>query len=227
MLSVVTASLSLVGSPALAPSSNRACVRSLSMHASGDAVISRRDVFTNAAAVATAAALAPALPAMAESTLTTRQQAYTRYVPRIERGRDYWSGGLKKSIANQDWDAIARELEPVGKKGKGGAIPKVVGPMRLWASSFSSKTISDKTLAMNLALDELEESINSLSIAATGKEKDSGFLSFLGGKKTMDPAQRQKLAQLAFLKGQAAFNKYIEIGNDGLGLNFAPIDTID
>ena len=38
------------------------------------------------------------LPAavFAESTLITRQQAYTRYVPRIERGRDYWATGLKK-----------------------------------------------------------------------------------------------------------------------------------
>ena len=34
-------------------------------------------------------------------------------------------------------------------------------------------------------------------------------------------------AQAAYKKGVSAFNKYIEIGNDGLGLNFAPLDTID
>ena len=81
----------------------------------------------------------------------TRQQAYTRYVPRIERGRDFWSTKLRKDIAASDWTAIAKELEPVGKKDKGGAIMKVFGPMGLWSSSWSSKIISDKTIAMNAA----------------------------------------------------------------------------
>lgn len=156
----------------------------------------------------------------------TRQQAYTRYVPRIERGRDFWAGGLRKMISTQDWAGIARELEPVGKN-KGGAIAKVFGPMRLWASSWSSKTVSEKTLAMNDAIDELAEAASSLQIAATGKEKSDGFFSFLGGQKTMDEANRIKLAQVAYKKGVSAFNKYIVIGNDGLGLSFAPIDTID
>ena len=40
-------------------------------------------------------------------------------------------------------------------------------------------------------------------------------------------AQHAKLAVAAYKKGVAAFNKYIEIGNDGLGLNFQPLDTID
>ena len=35
------------------------------------------------------------------------------------------------------------------------------------------------------------------------------------------------LAKAAYKKGTIAFNKYIEIGNDGLGLNFAPLDPID
>ena len=48
-----------------------------------------------------------------------------------------------------------------------------------------------------------------------------------GGKKTLDEGSRQKLAQAAYKKGASAFNKYIVIGNDGLGLNFAPLDTID
>ncbi len=62
---------------------------------------------------------------------------------------------------------------------------------------------------------------------SAGKEKSDGFFSFLGGQKTMDEANRIKLAQVAYKKGVSAFNKYIVIGNDGLGLSFAPIDTID
>merc|ERR1719231_732935 len=54
-----------------------------------------------------------ALPAatFAESTLVTRQAAYSRYVPRIERGRDYWAGGVRKAIANQDWNTILADLD--------------------------------------------------------------------------------------------------------------------
>ena len=53
------------------------------------------------------------LPAavFAESTLITRQQAYTRYVPRIERGRDYWATGLKKLIIAQDWKSISAAVD--------------------------------------------------------------------------------------------------------------------
>ena len=105
--------------------------------------------------------------------------------------------------------------------------PRVYSPMKLWSSSWSSKVISDKTLAMNAAIDELEEAVASLAIAAAGKDKDTGFLSFLGGQKTLDEGSRQKLAQAAYKKGTSAFNKYILIGNDGLGLSFAPLEVID
>ena len=103
--------------------------------------LSRRALLS-AAAATTLAAMPAAAPA--ESTLVTRQQSYTRYVPRIERGRDLWANKLRKDIASADWKAIAKELEPLGKKDAGGAIMKVFGPMNLWASSFSSKVISDK-----------------------------------------------------------------------------------
>jgi len=175
---------------------------------------------------AVTAALVPAAPALAESTLVTRQQAYTRYVPRIERGRDFWAGGLRKYIANSDWAAISREFEPVGKS-KGGAISKIFGPMKLWASSWSGKTVSEKTVAMNLAIEELEDAAKNLEIAALGKEKATGFFSVFGGAKTMDEANRVKLAQAAYKKGVIAFNKFIDIGNDGIGLQFAQIDRID
>ena len=193
-----------------------------------NAPLGRRALLSSAAtAVAIGSVGGSALPAFAEATLTTRQQAYTRYVPRIERGRDFWAGGLRKMIGSSDWDSIKKELTPVGKKGKGGAIPSVIGPMGLWASSWSSKVISDKTIAMNAAIDELNEAIASLEIAAQGEEKDGGLLSFLGGKKKIEEGARQKLAIAAYKKGVNAFNKYIEIGNDGLGLSFAPLDTID
>ena len=71
------------------------------------------------------------------------------------------------------------------------------------------------------------QAVASLEIAAFGKEKDTGFFAFLGGGKTLDDASRRALAAAAYKKGTNAFNKYIEIGNDGLGLNFAPLDTID
>ena len=104
---------------------------------------------------------------------------------------------------------------------------KVIGPMSLWSSSWSSKVISDKTIAMNAAIDELTEAVATLEIAAIGKEKDNGFFGIFGGKKSLDETSRMALAKAAYKKGVIAFNKYIEIGNDGLGLNFAPLDTID
>jgi hypothetical protein len=72
----------------------------------GGESISRRSL----AAVAAAAVLLPR-QAMAETTLVTRQQSYTRYVPRVERGRDYWAGGLRKLIATGDWKGISAALE--------------------------------------------------------------------------------------------------------------------
>ena len=218
IVACAVASLTLLTPPPLAPRATAA--------SSNAAPLDRRALLSSAAAAAAVTALGPVPAAFAESTLVTRQQAYTRYVPRIERGRDFWSGGLRKAIGNQDWAFITRELEPVGKN-KGGAISKTFGPMRLWASSWSSKTVSDKTVAMNEAVDELQEAAKSLQIAAAGKEGGGGFFGFLGGGKTMDDASRVKLAQVAYKKGVGAFNKYITIGNDGLGLNFAAIDTID
>ena len=87
------------------------------------------------------------------------------------------------------------------------SIVKGFGPMGLWASSFSSKVISDKTVAMNAAIDELMEAAALLETAATGKEKASGLFSFLGGGKEMDPNQRKALAAAAYKKGTVAFNK--------------------
>ena len=95
--------------------------------------------------------------------------------------------------------------------------------MGLFASSFSSKTISDKTLAMNTAVDELREAADSLAIAAAGKTA-GGFLGF--GEKKLDESQRAQLAKAAYAKGISAIDKFIMIGNDGLGMQFAPMDTI-
>ena len=50
-----------------------------------------------------------------------------------------------------------------------------------------------------------------------GTEKGGGFLGF-GGNKKIDEGKRQQLAQAAYQKGAKAINKYIEIGNDGMGL---------
>ena len=40
---------------------------------------------------------------------------------------------------------------------KKGSIDRIFGPMELWASSWSGKTITDKTLDMNKAIDQLRE----------------------------------------------------------------------
>jgi len=221
MLHIVAASLALL-EPPLVARVTRVEARTPPAPLAPADTLDRRALFS----AAITAAIMPAAPALAESTLITRQQAYTRYVPRIERGRDFWAGGLRKYIANSDWAAITKEFEPVTKS-KGGAIAKFFGPMRLWASSFSGKTVSDKTVAMNEAIAELEDAARNLEIAALGQEKDTGFMGVFGGKKKIDDASRVKLAQVAYKKGVVAFNKYIVIGNDGIGLNFAPIDTID
>ena len=186
---------------------------SLSAVSALSADVSRRNLVGALVGGAGALAALEAMPApaFAESTLATRQQSYTRYVPRIERGRDYWQNGLRKLVATQNWKEINVALE------KKGSIDRIFGPMELWASSWSSKTISDKTLAMNVALDELREACRALKIAADGKESGGGFFGF-GGNKVMDPSKRQQLAQVAYTKGVQAINKYIEIGNDGIGL---------
>jgi hypothetical protein len=172
---------------------------------------------TRRAVVTSAAAALPAIfaqSAMAEQTLVTRQQAYSRYVPRIERGRDYWATGVKKAIGSSDWPLLVKAIE------KKGSIDRIFGPMQLWASSFSGKTISEKTIAMNAAVDELRDAVKFLNVAAVGTEKGGGFLGF-GGSKKIDESKRQQLAQAAYQKGTAAINKFIEIGNDGMGLQVA------
>ena len=150
---IATAALAFTEPPLLARTSPVAAVSSPRVASPVEMTLGRRAVLS-AAATAALTALPSAAPA--ESTLVTRQAAYTRYVPRIERGRDYWATKLRKDIASGDWKAIAKELEPVGKKDTGGAIMKTFGPMSLWSSSFSSKVISDKTVAMNAAVEELE-----------------------------------------------------------------------
>lgn len=179
----------------------------------------RRELLASAITAGSSLSVLSGLPAavFAESTLITRQQAYTRYVPRIERGRDYWATGLKKLIIAQDWKSISAAVD------KKGSIDRIFGPMGLFASSFSSKTISDKTLAMNTAVDELREAADSLAIAAAGKTS-GGFLGF--GEKKLDESQRAQLAKAAYAKGISAIDKFIMIGNDGLGMQFAPLDTI-
>jgi len=194
--------------------------RRVAVHASADdPFFSRRAALFVPGSIAVATSMPDLVSA--ESTLVTRQQAYTRYVPRVERGRDYWATGLRKAVQAGDWATISQALE------KKGSIDRIFGPMELWASSWSSKTIADKTIAMNSAVDELREAAAGLKIAAAGKESSSGFFGFLGGGKTLDPAKRSELAVISYKKGVAAINKYILIGNDGLGLSFAPLDTID
>jgi len=223
-VTLLTGAAALIEPPVAlrAMSAERACSALPHVSVLPDAALGRRALLS----AAVTGMLLPAAPALAESTLITRQQAYTRYVPRIERGRDFWAGGLRKFVANAEWASITREFEPVGKN-KGGAIAKIFGPMRLWASSWSGKTVTDKTLAMNQAIDELEDAAKNLEVAALGKEKASGFAAIFGGTKTMDENNRRALAQAAYKKGVIAINKYIEIGNDGMGLQFAALDTID
>jgi hypothetical protein len=187
--------------------------------------MSRRELAVGAVAAAAATATAAVQPAAAESTLVTRQAAYTRYVPRVERGRDFWAGGLKKLVATSDWATLEKELEPLGKKDKGGLIPKTFKAMELWASSFSGKSISEKTLEMNEQIKELKVAAEGLNSAVTGEEDTKGLFG-LGGKKKMDAGTRQRIAIAAYKKGVTAFNKYIEIGNEGIGINFTPLDTI-
>lgn len=54
-------------------------------------------------------------------------------------------------------------------------------------------------------------------MATVGTEKGGGFLGF-GGSKKIEESKRQQLALAAYQKGAKAINKFIEIGNDGMGL---------
>jgi len=174
------------------------------------------------AAGAAVAAVMPLQPAYAESSMETRKQAYSRYVPRIERGRDFWAVGVRKQIQKGDWAAILKDLE--SPKGK---ISAIYSPMQLWAASFSPKEPSQKSIAMVAMIKELQKAASFLEIAALGKEKDSGFLGAFGNKRTIDESKRKLLAEQAYKKGVIAINKYIEISNDELGLSFDKMDLID
>ena len=122
--------------------------------------------------------------------------------------------------------------EPVGKKDKGGAIKKAFGPMGLWSSSFSSKVISDKTLAMNARPRRVCGGGRHPRDCGERSGEGLGHLQLprrlgLWSKKIDEGSRIGELSVAAYKKGTIAFNKFIEIGNDNLGLNFAPIDTID
>lgn len=200
-----------------------------------------------------------------------------------------------------------------------GPIDRLFGPLELWSSSFSSKTISPKTLAMNDAIDELREvkphtqllSLPTLPLPPSlppsplcrsrevgvrgtarllsltlpdllrravtcappraARRAAAASLALVGQRcaappsvttaarrcahrshrrqpllppglaarpfrdmswthpspQAMDDGKRRKIAQDAYAKGKDAINKYIELGNDGLGLNFTPIDQMD
>jgi len=183
--------------------------------------VTRRELAQLSVAALVAPMLLVPARAVAESTLVTRQQAYTRYVPRIERGRDYWATGLNKAVKSSDWASIKTALE------KKGSIDRIFGPMSLWSSSWSSKTISEKTLEMNSAIEELQAAAADLSVAANGKEAGGDGFFGIGGAKKLSEPERTKLAEKAYKKGVSAINKYIELGNDGLGMSFSPIDGID
>ena len=156
-------------------------------------------------------ASAAALPAFLAQGAFAEQTLDTRNVPRVERGRDYWATGVKKAIGASDWATLGKAIE------KKGSIDRIFGPMQLWASSFSGKSISEKTIAMNAAVDELRDAVKFLDIAVQGTEKSGGFLGF-GGSKKIEEGKRQQLAAAAYQKGVSAINKFIEIGNDGMGL---------
>ena len=162
----------------------------ISAHGSdvGPAPLSRRAFAVSAAASAATLLAGAATPAFAESTMVTRQQAYTRYVPRIERGRDYWGTGLRRSIEKGDWATVLKAID------KKGSIDLIFGPMLLWSSSMSGKTISAKTYAMNAAVDELREATDMLRVAATGEEGQGGLFGLMGPKK-VEPAKRATLAR--------------------------------
>ena len=64
---------------------------------------------------------------------------------------------VRKAVSTSDWATLNKAIE------KKGSIDRLFGPMQLWASSFSGKTISDKTVAMNAAVDELRDAVSSLT----------------------------------------------------------------
>jgi len=202
----------------LQPSANR-----LSTHQ--DLQLSRSQ-FLGAAAATALAAATPVLPAFADSTSATRARAADRYVPRIERGRDFWGGGVKNYIKQGNWQALQAELAPLKKK-SGGRIMEIVPPLRLYASSFSGNSPTPKTEAMDQAADEFEAAIKNLKIAVKGEEETAGVFGLFKGTKSMDEANRKKLAVAAYQQGVVAFNKYIQISNDDVGVGQSPIDLLE
>ncbi|KAG8471089.1 hypothetical protein KFE25_009510 [Diacronema lutheri] len=184
--------------------------------------ISRRDM-SRAVAFGAAAQLlpAPSWGAGSSDLKTDRVVAMRKYAPRVFAGRDYWAGELPRQISASDWKAINAAIsigiDPKDKKGKRqqfGTILAMVGPLELWASSFSrSAQRSPETGEMLAAVDEFKAALELLELATASTVKDTGLFGFFGGKKEPTAAEREKNARQALARGSKALNNYFKVLN--------------
>ena len=202
--------------------------------------IKRNDFLTNTATAASALTTSlilttPASPAIARGRASL-ENAYDRYVPRINEGGKFYKSQLYAALAKGDWKALSAATQEPPKKSKedrtlqDGGIAKraaqaggfsdsrVLSAMDLFAATFSDSSISPKTKAMQAEVVKLREVVAGISKAAkiaSGEEKSGGGLFGIGGKA---PSQQELLKQCQelYLKGGNAYNQYVFLANDGL-----------
>ncbi|KAJ1627814.1 hypothetical protein T492DRAFT_1022036 [Pavlovales sp. CCMP2436] len=147
-----------------------------------------------------------------------------KYLPRVKGGRDYWANQLPGQISGSDWTAIGVAVsvrpDPKDRRGqmkKYGPILGMVGPLELWASSFSrGAQRSPDTADMLAAVEEFKLAIELLDLATAEKVKDGGLFGFFGATKEPSASEREKNAKLALAKGSKALNDYLKVANGQL-----------
>lgn len=201
--------------------------------------IKRNDFLANTSAAATLTTsfilTTPTSPATARGRASL-ENAYDRYVPRINEGGKFYKSQLYPVLSKGDWKALSAATQEPRKKSKedrtlqDGGIAKraaqaggfsdsrVLSAMDLFAATFSDSSISPKTKAMQVEVVKLREVVAGISKAAkiaSGEEKSGGGLFGIGGKA---PSQQELLKQCQelYLKGGNAYNQYVFLANDGL-----------
>jgi hypothetical protein len=194
--------------------------------------LSRRELSRAATIGAAAFALPPPSFAGPSSDLKTdRVVAMNKYLARVNDGRAYWVNELPRAISSSDWKtvdaSISVGIDPKDRKGKRkayGPILGMVGPLELWASSFSrGAQRSPETTEMLAAVEDFKGAISLLEVATAGKVNDGGLFGFFGGMKEPSAAEREKNARLGLSQGSKALNDYFKVLNGFLKVMGEPL----
>jgi len=192
-------------------------------------------LMVSVAAVSSSLLLIPSDPVFARGRATL-EQAYERYSKRILDGGSFYKKELKTLIAKDDWSGIKKALVEPPQKSKedrskinGGIAERaamagqfsdsrVLVALDLLAAQFSDNSISPKTKAMKLEVEQLRlvvKEMGSISRQALGEESSGGGFLGLGKKQTSKSVLSKRTKELYTIGGNS-WNKYTNLANEGL-----------